>query len=372
MSGPKHSSRYSQRMGREPPNGEAHGHGPQAAPDPSQDEPPSTRTRADLVDLADLDQLGANLTWVWHGWILQDALTLISADAGVGKTRFVGDLVRRIRHTEAWPDGAAMELPKDSAVVWLAADQQFAELGQIQRDFALGRDVFLNADRDNPFAGTAVDTAEDIGALCERIDRAGAKIVVVDTLSNATDADLCRAEEAKRLAVPLMRIAVAKHISVLLLFHANKEGKPLGRRMTERCRTVIQLKRPDSAADGVFDVEVSKSFAIKPSSLRGEMRNDRIDYAPPSPSAANAEPASAGRPPNEVHRAAEWIVAQLASGSQSVSRLCAIAADDAGIPERTFWRARDYLLRNERILQTDDKPKRIYLPEPGDGEQVQF
>jgi hypothetical protein len=351
------------RKGKAKPS--LNGHVPGNA-EPKGDEPPSSRSKADLVGLADLESLGAKLDWIWQLWIQRAALTLVSADAGVGKTRFMADLVRRIRHKETWPDGTAIGLACDAPVIWVAADHQFPELGQLHKDFDLKGGVYLNSYKDDPLAGTSLDADEDIGALWERIEIAGAQLVVVDTLGNCTDADLCRQEEAKRLAVPLMRLATVKNISILLLYHANKEGKPLGRRMPERCRTVIQLSKPDGAADGVFDLKVGKTFAVFPTPLRAEMRDNRIDYAPGEPTGAIPSPArqQAGRPPSEVHRAAEWIVQRLqAEGRLRTSRLATIAADDAGIAERTVWRARDHLVRQGQVVETTEKPKWLSLPE---------
>src|SRR5207247_524763 len=110
-----------------------------------------------------------------------------------------------------------------------------------------GDGVYLNSYRDDPMGGTMVDTAQDLGGLQERVQLAKAKLVIVDTLGNATDADLCRQEEAKRLATPLMRLAAEMKVAFLLLYHTNKEGKPLGRRMVERCRTCILLTKPDGS-----------------------------------------------------------------------------------------------------------------------------
>jgi hypothetical protein len=62
------------------------------------------------------------LNWLWPGWILGETLALISANAGVGKTRFVADLIRRVRHGEGWPDGTAMSLPADTGFIIVAAD----------------------------------------------------------------------------------------------------------------------------------------------------------------------------------------------------------------------------------------------------------
>ncbi len=210
-------------------------------------EPPKTpaaeRTVSDLVRLADLDNLGRSLEWVWEGWMLESSLCLVAATAGHGKTRFATDLVRRIVHGQPWPDGKPMQLPRDAAVLWVAADHQFAELNQLHKDFGLGDHVYLNSYQDNPLGGTAVDSAEDLAALADRIDLAGAKLVIIDTLGNATGRDLCSQHEAKELAVPLMQLAVEKKIVVLLLYHLNREGKPLGRRMVERCRTCLLLER---------------------------------------------------------------------------------------------------------------------------------
>jgi hypothetical protein len=315
---------------------------------------PATDGRA-VATLADLELEQANgLNWLWPGWILWETLALISADAGVGKTRFVADLIRRVRLGEGWPDGTAMSLPADTGFLMVAADYQFGELVQLRTDFNLG-EVFLNAYKGSPYSGTSLDKPEDLSGLSKRIDLAGAKVVIVDTLGNATDADLTRQEEAKGLTAPLMEMAVKKKIAILLLYHSNKEGKPLGRRMTEKCRTVMQLSKPPGAGNGVFDVEVLKSFAIIPPRLRATMSDGRIDYQP-------APQAGPGRPAKELEAAAAWIIEDLCKqDSQAVSDLQKRAESEAGIAKNTFYRARDLLLEEGKIMQTEGKPKRLGL-----------
>jgi hypothetical protein len=314
------------------------------------------RTKDDLVTLADLESLGGgDLDWIWQGWILRCALALVSADAGVGKTRLAADLVRRVRQGESWPDETPITLPTDAPVIWLAADYQFAELVQLHKDFDLGEEVYLNSYKDNPLAGTSLDTNEDLAGLCERIDLARPQLVIVDTLGNATDADLCRQEEAKRLAVPLMEIAVKKEVAILLLYHSNREGKPLGRRMVEKCRTVIQLSKPHGVGMGVFDLEVSKSFAIIPPRLRATMSDGRIDYRP-------APEKGPGRPPREVEAAAAWILDELGKqDGQTIGDLKQRAESEAGIAKNTYFRAREILREQGKIKEKGNKPIFLYL-----------
>lgn len=308
------------------------------------------RSQGDLVRLADLDRLGASLTWTWNGWILESSLCLIAAEGGTGKTRFTADLARRIANGEPWPDGQEMKLPQDTGVLWIAADHQFAELSQLHKDFGLGDNVFLNSYKDNPLGGTSVDSLEELGELAERIDLTGAKLLIVDTLGNCTDRDLCSQHEAKGLAVPLMRLAADKKVAILLLYHTNKEGKPLGRRMVERCRTCILLERVEGAESGTFKLRVDKSFALMPPPLQGTMHRDRIEYGE-----AQATTAAVGRPDNETQNAMEWIVAKLketrtrwqVSGLQK-------EAEKAGISERTFYRARKALLEAGKIRQEQE------------------
>ena len=310
------------------------------------------RTALDLVAISDLRKHGLALKWHWEGWIMESALTLVSADAGTGKTRVVADLVRRIRHGDTWPDGTTIALPQDTPVIWVAADCQFPELLQLHDDFRLGGKVYLNSWRDDPLGGTSLDTDHDRSALEHRIELSGAKLLVVDTLGNATDADLCRQEEAKRFAVPLMHMAADLNLAVLLLYHHNREGKPLGRRIVERRRTCIALKRPDGGVDGDFNLSVEKSFAVKPASLRGAMAGGGIDYTPAT---------GPGRPCSQRAEAETWILDQLQDDRRQVAPLQR-SAEQAGIAKNTFFRARDRLVEAGTIRQTEGSPKYLELP----------
>jgi hypothetical protein len=324
-----------------------------APPDPTTND---QRTKADLATLTDLDsENAAGLDWLWPGWILWATLALISADGGVGKTRLAADLVRRMRRGERWPDGAPIALAADTPVMWIAADYHFSELVQLQYDFELGDEVYLNAYKSNPYSGTSLDTPDDIVGLRERIKLSGAKLVIVDTLGSATDADLTRQEEAKRLTVPLMQIAVEMKVAIILLYHSNKEGKPLGRRMTEKCRSVIQLTKPPGAGMAVFDLEVSKSFTIIPPRLRATMSDHRIDYAP-------APQTGPGRPAKELEAAAAWILDELGKqDGQTVGDLQQRAEAEAGIAKNTYFRAREILREQGKIKEKGNKPIFLYL-----------
>src|SRR5262249_17218630 len=150
-----------------------------------------------------------------------------------------------------------------------------------------------------------------------------------------TDANLYHQDEAKGVAAPLMEIAVEMQVAILLLYHSNKEGTPLGRRMTEKCRTVIQLSKPPGAGNGVFDLEVAKSFAVIPPRLQATMNEHGIDYLP-------APQIGPGRPPKELETAMTWILEELATqDGQPVSHLQQRAEANAGIAKNTYYRARD-------------------------------
>jgi hypothetical protein len=234
------------------------------------------RTAADLVRLCDFKTLGANLTWLWEGWILEGAMSLLSAGAGIGKTRFVADLVRRIRHGLPWPDGQPMQLPRDTPIIWVPADCQFGELGKLNDDFDLGEEHnYSSTLRNDPFAATNLDSAMELCNLRSLIRLTDARLVFVDTLGAATLADLCRQEEATRLAVPLAQMAAELRVAIIPLYHNNLSGKPIGVRMVERCRTLIQMEK----TEGGIKLWVEKSFALKPPPLFVQMGSDGNDYA---------------------------------------------------------------------------------------------
>ena len=66
-------------------------------------------------------------------------VNLLAAEGGLGKTRFVADLCRRVRHRLPWPDGTPTpEHDGPEVAMWVAADRNFGELVELSEAFGFG------------------------------------------------------------------------------------------------------------------------------------------------------------------------------------------------------------------------------------------
>src|SRR5262249_16888924 len=118
---------------------------------------------------ADLILANATIEWEWGNWIQRAVLNMLASEPGVGKTRFGADLLRRIHLGLPWPDGTLHNL-KGRVVLWVAADNQHAELASLPGQFGFPPEALvLNAPRKAPFGGTMLDDPEDLKDFEARI-----------------------------------------------------------------------------------------------------------------------------------------------------------------------------------------------------------
>lgn len=305
----------------------------------------------------DLIALQAQVRWAWTGWIQQGTITALASDPGVGKTRFCADLLRRIYLGLPWPDGSPATFPVGTRAIWIAADSQWAELATIPAEFGFAPEaIVLNGWRSNPYAGTNLDTVEDLAELERRIRRVQPGLVLVDTAGNATDRNTTRPEEAKQFFKPLAEIANRTGASVVLVTHLNKGGEALGRRIVGACRQVLKLEAPDPLQPNRRRLWVDKTNSKRPDALGVTMTDagNEYDTSPPTaggaadePGRGSATPATRGRPSNLTADVA-WLMDHISTGAKQVRDVIQ-SAEVAGISIDRLYRAR----RASEITQTE-------------------
>jgi hypothetical protein len=310
------------------------------------DAPEPSRQRREVATIDDLIAAGAQVKWLWPGWIPSGVLTAVAAPGGTGKTRFCADLLRRIRHQMTWPDGVPIGLPADAVALWVASDNHHDELVTLSQTFGIKDNIRVNAWRTDPYGGVTLETTDDLNDLDARMKMVRPTLVIVDTVGNATDKNLSRQEDAKKFYFPLQVLARRHATAILCLTHLNAGGQFLGRRVLEKVRVAIRIEKPDPESDR-RRVEVHKSNSKLPPALGLSMGDGGNDYDsnPPAP-ASQDEPGQRrpgnGQPPTKVKEAADWLRARLAMGSVRVS-YTRDAAQDAGIGTAILYRARDLL-----------------------------
>lgn len=300
---------------------------------------------SDVATLGDLKAAGAELRFLWNGWIQHGVANILAAEGGTGKTRFIADLLRRIKGGLPWPDGMAMTAGPDFRSLWVLADNHHAEMVSIGDAFGISDMVWISAYKANPFDGTTLETLEDWKSLGAIIRAVRPHLLIVDTVGNATSKNLGRQEEAMEFYRPLQIIARKYDMPVMCLTHLAAGGNVLGRRGTEKVRVVIKMDVPD-ADDERRRVQVVKSNHLKPKPLGMTMMDGgaEYDHAPPLPPEGEDgefQPHRArGRPGAKKGLCEAWLRDLLRYGAVPVGQLVK-SATKGGFAKSTLYRALD-------------------------------
>jgi hypothetical protein len=321
--------------------------------------PPKDRDRSKLrvATVLDLKKAGAGVKWLWGegqcGWLADHVVCALAADAGLGKTRFVCDLVRRIKFGLPWPDGTAMTMPPAATAMFVMADNHHDQIVSISEAWDIEDRIVFNAWSHDPYEGTSLENGHDFKELDYRLQFAKPSLLVIDTVGNATDKNLSKAEDARAFYMPLQELARKRKCCIFALTHLSAAGKMYGRRGREKVRLNLHLEKPDPADDRLV-LFVEKSGWRKPKPLGVTLTDKGYEYDDKPPKAPPMEPGQQGygqqdgqqarrgpgRPPVKIVAAREWLAAQLADGPRRVSHLI-----DAGRPldhsMGTLYRARD-------------------------------
>jgi len=323
--------------------------------DPLAPLPPEAEAEARPATLTDIRKVMAESQWLWDLHIPAARIAGIAAFEGIGKTRLAMDLARRLWFGEPWPDGQAATLPERTPTLWVCADGQQDDLAAAAEALGMPDEaLFFNTTPDEPYGGTELDTPEDRYRLEGFIGQVRPGLVFVDTLTNATSYDLCRATENKAMMAPLRDIAQRTRTTIIPLLHLSREGQALGRRIKGITRTILQLDCPDPEQPGRLKLWVAKSFAKKPPALGVTMTDAGNDYDFNPPTAPEA--GKPGRPPEARDKAARFIRDALARENDRIGTdLCAEWEKTGGNSNKTFWRAADDLVAAGE-LTTDGGP----------------
>lgn len=301
----------------------------------------TTVNESDVATLADLKAAGAKLRFLWDGWIQHGVANILAAEGGTGKTRFMADVVRRIKHGLPWPDGAAMTVEGPFRSLWVLADNHHAEMVELGDKFDIADSIWISAYKSNPFEGTMLETMEDWKSLGAIIRAVRPHILIVDTVGNATSKNLSKQEDAMEFYRPLQIIARKYDMPVMCLTHLAAGGNVLGRRGQEKVRVVIKMDKPDPTDDR-RRVEVIKSNQLKPKTLGITMHEGGADYdkdppKPPDDESTGFPPRGPGRPAVKKDMCAAWLRDLLQHGAVPAKQLLA-SAKRAGIATGTLYR----------------------------------
>lgn len=307
-------------------------------PPPDPDEPDATAEDVYLQNMT--------TRWAWRLWIQVGMITCVAAEPGVGKTRLLMDIARRIYRGLPWPDGSDPTFPVGSKTLWIPADGQWAEVSDIPTEFGFERDaVLLNAKKSNPFLGTDLDGPIAIKELEDRVMRSKPVMVIVDTIGNSTGGSMAKSEDAKRIFKPFAGMAQRCGCAVILVTHLSKSGEALGRRIVGACRQVIMLSKPNPQEANRRRLWVEKTSTVVPPPLgvsMGDMGND-YDDNPPEAEDSSQEMGRNGDPNTRMPAVMAWLSAYLDSGAKAVSAVIADARRE-GFGSAMVFEARNRML----------------------------
>jgi hypothetical protein len=309
---------------------------------------------------ADIRRMMAQIRWDWEGWIPKARIIGIASLEGIGKTRFLLDLARRIYLGLCWPDGQPATFPAGTKTIWLCADGHQDEIAEALPLFGLPDEaIVFPAPPDDPYANTNLDSPETLQWLDKAIAAVKPALVIIDTLSYATQRDLCEQRSIAGLKGPLVDLAQRHQTNIALALHVSQAGQALGRRIKGLTRTLIHLECPDPDHHPErLRLWVEKSYAKKPPALGVTIKADGNDYdfTPPSPPIPNR----GGRPPAERDKARQFILDALKQQNDlKASALCDRYVSEGGT-KSTFWNVRDDLVDDGTIV-CDGKPMIIHL-----------
>ncbi len=286
---------------------------------------PSKERDATVADLAVAD---AGTRWLWRGWIPYGVLTLLTAEPSTGKTRLGLDITKRIVLNMTWPDGQPIDLKgRNSIVIWVPADNQHSELVDCSAAFGFPPEsMILNTTIDNIYGGTELSEKAQLDDLEARIVRHNACLVIIDTITNTSDAKSQDTSDAKRQYKPLQDIAKRTGCAIICVTHLNIAGKTLGRRADEKTRVTIKMDCPDPERQPLrrkLSVELTR-LCEKPPPMgitMGNMGND-YDNTPPESPAENAAVVRPSKLPSPaVQEAIGYLATALQHGPMKVHTL---------------------------------------------------
>lgn len=320
-------------------------------------EPPRT-VRADpdadhdFATNADLRTLNLGVRWVWDRWFQDGVVNLLAAEGGLGKTRFMADLCRRLHLGLPWPDGTPTpEHPGKYLAMWVAGDRNQGELLTLSEAFGFGDRICYSGSRADPLGGVTLSTAADFDGLYRKVKAAAPRFVVVDTAGGATTANLSKQEDARAFFAPLSDLAARLSTCVVVITHLNATKTVLGKRAEERVRVVVRMTAEGKEPEVPRRVEVLKSNGLFPKPLGmtlGAAGSEYTPDAPPAPELAGfGRPAAGGKGKGDgedraAQKCAAWLAVRLAAAPAKVADLRDLA-EAKGFSSKTLYQARDLL-----------------------------
>lgn len=314
----------------------------------------------DFATNSDLKRLDLGVRWIWDKWLQVATVNLLAAEGGMGKTRFVADLCRRVHLGLPWPDGSPMsQFDGQYIAMWVAGDRNQGELLTLSEGFGFGDRISYSGSKKDPLGGVNLNTPSEFAALYRRLKAARPLFLVVDTAGGSTGFNLAKQEEARSFFAPLSDIAAKLNLCVLVITHLNATKNVLGKRAEERVRTVIRMSGENREPETLRRVEVVKSNSLFPAPIGmrlGSTGNEYTPDAPPPPDQfgqqgnRGSDDSPERGPPTKVRECMDWLTTYLEAAPVRLSKLITDAGT-AGFLKQTLYRAKEAMRLTEGETQ---------------------
>jgi putative DNA primase/helicase len=299
------------------------------------------------------------IDWLWPGRFALGKLTLLTGEAGVGKSVFTCDLAARISRGLAFPDGAS-GVVGDSFFV--GAEDGAGDTIRPRLD-AAGADcrrVHLISGPKPPgeeFA-SAVDLSKHIDKLDRLLDRyPQAKLLVIDPVMDYLG-EKCNSDKAtdvRRVLGPLRSLAEKHRVAIVAMNHLRKslggssKNRSLGSgAFVQVCRIELRVCEDPEDADRRLLLPVKNNLGAAPGlAYQIESADNGSGRAvweadPVSITIGEVESEGGGDDRSAVEEAIEWLSGFLSGGPVKASEAKKQAGRD-GIAEVTLKRAKKKL-----------------------------
>jgi hypothetical protein len=315
---------------------------------------------------ADVRKNMSDVRFHWEPWIPVSRIVGVAALEGIGKSRLLMDLCRRVYLGLPWPDGQPISIPKGAPMLWVCADGQHEEIVEMLEPFGLEDDaIVFPGSPDNPTAHTSLDEPETLEAINDLLETHRPKpwAVTVDSLTYATTRDLCEQRNIAILKAPLVEIVQRHQVNILLSLHVSQSGHALGRRIKGITRTLLHLECEDPENHSErLRLWVEKSYRKKPPALGVTMGDGGNVYDAKPP--AKVDPTRIGRPPDKTEKAMAFIRSELSKGDRATRDLVNEWVG-GGESKTRFFGARDRLVAiGDVVIDPDSKPQMLHLIKP--------
>lgn len=212
--------------------------------------------------------------FLWDYWIAKRCLNLIDGTPGVGKSRFVMDLLRRIRHGEMWPDKRPMKQDDRTRFLWVAADSNYDQLVETATAFGIDDDALIfPGDESRPYDFTDLTDIDTIQAIETRLATEKPEVMVIDTATNACgDKQQMDRTEIGRIAKQLAKMANEHNVAVVLIGHQNARGGSYGDSWPANVDSRIKMEDDGDAVR--FELVKSRWDKLKAPVMRGRQSDE--------------------------------------------------------------------------------------------------